>query len=273
MTKDFYNSVYRVDHPSDYGGTPESMAPRVAQLRGETRRWLEQSGLSRRPEARILEIGCGMAYLADIHPGWHGAEYSKTAVERVKAGCGTDVKIFEADAQALPFENAAFDGVYTWAALEHVADPGKACAEIDRILAPGGFALIAPAWNCRPWTVKKLRDRGYQELGVGERLEKSLIPVREHILFRAAAALPGRLAAELRMLGGGAMPLRYRRLEPRWDLIERFGHVSDDDALADIDPHACVCFFKTRGYRVLSHPNMRARLMSRSEPVVVRKTQ
>lgn len=49
------------------------------------------------------------------------------------------------------------------------------------------------------------------------------------------------------------MALRYRTLFPRWDLIEPYGDVSDDDAVADIDPHAAVRFFKSRGYEILSH--------------------
>ena len=31
--------------------------------------------------------------------------------------------------------------------------------EIDRVPQQGGFALIAPAWNCRSWTVKKIEQR------------------------------------------------------------------------------------------------------------------
>ncbi len=45
----------------------------------------------------FLEIGCGMAYLSDIHPGWCGAEYSRTAVQRVKKGDGNHIRFFEED--------------------------------------------------------------------------------------------------------------------------------------------------------------------------------
>lgn len=70
---------------------------------------------------------------------------------------------------------------------------------------------------------------------------------------------------------GRPLPLRYRTLHPRWDLIEQYGHVSDDDAVADIDPHAGIAFFKTRGYLVMSHPTLFKRLTARHEPVIVRK--
>ena len=41
----------------------------------------------------------------------------------------------------LPFEDAAFDVVYSVAALEHVDDPAGTVAEIHRVLKPGGVAI------------------------------------------------------------------------------------------------------------------------------------
>lgn len=271
MTKEFYNSVYRADHPWGYGGVTDGMLERTASMREVTRQWLALTGLANQSDASILEIGCGMAHLADIHPGWHGAEYSKTAVDLVKAQRGSHAQIFEADAQSLPFEDGNFDGIYTWAALEHVLDPNKALEEVHRVLRAGGYALIAPAWNCRSWTVKKLENRSYGELRLFEQFEKALIPFRELLWVRASVALPKRLLGEFRTRIGGPMPLRYRRLSPRWDLIEAFGHVSDDDAVADIDPHAAVCFFQSRHYDVYSHRSLLSRLLARHEPVIVRK--
>lgn len=43
------------------------------------------------------------------------------------------------DAHELPFEDASFDAVITTAVLEHVADPARAIAEIERVLAPAGY--------------------------------------------------------------------------------------------------------------------------------------
>jgi hypothetical protein len=111
------------------------------------------------------------------------------------------------------------------------------------------------------------------DLTLVEKLERMSIPLREHLAFRALVALPKRLWTELLM---GLFPdrplsLRYRTLHPRWDLIEQYGHVSDDDAVADIDPHAGIAFFRTRGYLVMSHPTLFKRLTARHEPVIVRK--
>jgi SAM-dependent methyltransferase len=43
--------------------------------------------------------------------------------------------------EALPFEDEAFDLVYSVAALEHVPDPEETMTEMRRVLAPGGLAI------------------------------------------------------------------------------------------------------------------------------------
>ena len=126
MTKDFYDEVYQADHSFQYGGGEDGMPQRSALLSKKTSVWLDLSGLASKPEAKILEIGCGMAFLASTHPGWHGAEYSKTAIAHVKERDGQAARIFVEDAQCLTFESCSFDGVFSWAALEHVPDPNKA---------------------------------------------------------------------------------------------------------------------------------------------------
>jgi hypothetical protein len=130
---------------------------------------------------------------------------------------------------------------------------------------------MAPAWNCRSWTVKKLHQRSYKTLNFLEKIQKLMIPLREHIWFRAISCLPGRFYDELRLLTQKPIDLRYKSLHPRWDLIEEFDHVSDDDAASDIDPHSAICFFKSRNYEIVSHPTWISRMAARHEPVIVRK--
>ena len=60
---------------------------------------------------------------------------------------GVDV---QADAQALPFADDVFARVECDAVLEHVVDPARVVREIERVLAPGGYAhLVAPF--CHPY--------------------------------------------------------------------------------------------------------------------------
>ena len=41
--------------------------------------------------------------------------------------------------ERLPFADASFDGVFSFAVLEHVKDPFKCAAELVRVLKPSGF--------------------------------------------------------------------------------------------------------------------------------------
>lgn len=183
---------------SGYDGGPAGMPERTRMLWNRTVDWLSSCGLDTKTDAKILEIGCGMAFLSKIHSGWHGAEYSKTAVERVKAREGEETRIFEEDVQALSFPDKSFGAVFSYAALEHVPDPNRAFVEIDRILR--GDALIAPTWNCRAWTVKKIEQRPWSDLNLMEKLERISIPLRERIVFSAMVALPKRFWTEVLML-------------------------------------------------------------------------
>jgi hypothetical protein len=61
VSKDFYNDVYQADHPTQYGGGEDGMPQRSALLMKDTSAWLAQTGLALRHDAKILEIGCGMA--------------------------------------------------------------------------------------------------------------------------------------------------------------------------------------------------------------------
>ena len=83
MTKSFYNQVYESNHPSNYDGGEVGMPERVNKLWRQMDDWLGAIGLKFKEDAKILEIGCGMAYLSKIHAGWYGAEYSK---DRRRAG-------------------------------------------------------------------------------------------------------------------------------------------------------------------------------------------
>jgi ubiquinone/menaquinone biosynthesis C-methylase UbiE len=96
-----------------------------------------------RPRAadRVLEIGCGRGYLTRqiqrIVPATTGIDLNPQAISNAV----TD-DLRNMDARALAFPNAMFDKIYSFHAIEHIPDLGRAFAEMDRVLKPGGRVLL-----------------------------------------------------------------------------------------------------------------------------------
>jgi SAM-dependent methyltransferase len=186
----------------------------------------------------ILELGVGRTKWKEL-PGHYVAVDIGAAVLKDKQ----TAKV-QADMQRLPFADGSLAFLFSIAALEHVPLPELVLAEIVRALAPGGKALLAPAWFCRPWAAKGLPVKSYAELPWMDKLRKASLIVRENILFRALGILPRRLWRELRwMLARRPLPFDYIRLEPNLDEYV----MSDSDAFTSMDPHAALLFFLSRG--------------------------
>jgi SAM-dependent methyltransferase len=204
-----------------------------------------------------LELGCGPGALASIAPGYVGIDLAFVPL----LAMGT--RAAQADMEQLPFRDGSIGFAFSWAALEHVPNPEVVLAEVERVLRPGGVALLAPAWHCRPWAAEGLEFRPYAALTFTQRIRKALIPFRNAILWRAIFELPRRVSRELRR----TRAFEYRRLRPNLD--EYVG--TDCDAFTSMDPHAAALYFVVRGWEVLSHPSFRGRMLARHAPVVVRK--
>jgi ubiquinone/menaquinone biosynthesis C-methylase UbiE len=98
---------------------------------------------------RVLDVACGTGALTlaaaeragpsgrvaglDPNPGM-------LAVARAKPGAA---EWHEGKAEALPFEDAAFDAVVSQFGLMFFDDPSRAFAEMARVLAPGGRLAVA----------------------------------------------------------------------------------------------------------------------------------
>jgi ubiquinone/menaquinone biosynthesis C-methylase UbiE len=55
---------------------------------------------------------------------------------------GVQIDFRTGNAEALEFENAAFDAVYSFGVLHHTPDIERAVAELHRVLRPGGKAYV-----------------------------------------------------------------------------------------------------------------------------------
>lgn len=84
-----------------------------------------------RPNMNLLDLGCGPRDQAvpaqHIGANYVGIDYSSGAADLL------------ADAHALPFREATFDAVLSYAVLEHLYDPFLAAREVTRVLRSGGI--------------------------------------------------------------------------------------------------------------------------------------
>ncbi|HEV7207503.1 MAG TPA: methyltransferase domain-containing protein [Mycobacteriales bacterium] len=90
----------------------------------------------------LLDVACGAGLLAPHLPaGWRhvGIDLSVPALTQAREHAVIPVR---ADAMRLPFPDGAFGCVIAGECLEHLPDLPAACAEIARVLAPGGTLVL-----------------------------------------------------------------------------------------------------------------------------------
>ena len=100
--------------------------------------------------ARVLDICCGTGDLCFLARGMGagrvtGLDFTlpMLAVARTrKAQEGPSVEFAEGDALRLPFGDNSFDAITVSYGLRNIAEPAAALAEMRRVLAPGGRAVI-----------------------------------------------------------------------------------------------------------------------------------
>src|SRR5205823_10020560 len=126
-------------------GTPEQ--ERLVEQAEHWRYRLICDGTELEPGTRLLEVGCGVgAVLAVLGQEYPGLRLSGVDIEPKQldfarahlAHAGVEATLAEADALALPFDDASFDHVWMMWFLEHVTDPVAALREARRVLGPRG---------------------------------------------------------------------------------------------------------------------------------------
>ena len=109
-----------------------------------------QDALGDAGKGSLLDVACGpgviTAALAKAAKNITAFDATPVMLQKARIRCEEaklkNVDFQEGDAQKMPFNNAAFDGVVTRLAIHHFADPAKVMSEMYRVLKPGGRAVI-----------------------------------------------------------------------------------------------------------------------------------
>lgn len=247
----FYDGQYSADR---YAAYPSAEAH---PFRPDLEALLSRYGNS---EGKWLEVGCGRGYLQDVVEDYVGVDVAATVAPLLH-------KPFRcAPAERLPFPDGQFDGIWSYAVLEHVESPEKALEEMRRVLKPGGVLILAPAWQCRPWAGKEYAWKPYCDLPRLDRIRKATIPIRDSMVFRSLFVIPVRLFRLLSYaIRRTPTPFRTRRLEPNYTEYR----VIDADARHAMDPFEAILWFRSRGDQVCSHPGWLRSFWIRSGAIVV----
>ena len=126
---------------------------------------------------KILDVGCGTGSLTFALPKFadlgeiNAIDYSPVFVEAANCrNTNPRIKIRQADACALPFEDGTFDRALALLVLHFVPEAGNAVAEMRRVVRPAGVVAAVvwdhlggmPSMRMMIDTVAALTERGRQ---------------------------------------------------------------------------------------------------------------
>ncbi|GAA3794176.1 hypothetical protein GCM10022226_11880 [Sphaerisporangium flaviroseum] len=128
----------------------------------------------------LLELGCGQGhdalYVAGCGYSVRALDLSPAAIERANDNLGAhpdaDVRFLQHDtAMPLPFQDEAFDGIYSYLALHYFDDSTtrSVFSELRRVIHPGGTLAFC---------VKSVRDPLF---GKGDLLEPEMYSLDGHV--------------------------------------------------------------------------------------------
>jgi SAM-dependent methyltransferase len=152
--------------------------------------------------SRVLDVagGSGNAALAAARAGCDVVctDYVSSLLERARDRArveGLAIETREADAEALPFDDASFDAVTSAIGVMFAPDQERAAAELLRVCRPGGTIALAS------WTPDSFVGAMFRTIGA-------------HVPPPAGVRPPGLWGSEERLselLGGGVSEMRHER--------------------------------------------------------------
>lgn len=243
----YYENVYKPSTESapgsdhDYVGI-NRYAAKTLGVFDDINEFVSRYGLEK---ARTLEVGAGSGQLQDIVDDYTGLDIAENAAHYFHK------PFVHGSALELPFDDNAFDAVWTVWTLEHVPDPEKAMQEIRRVTKPGGMIFFFPAWNSTSWAATGYEVRPYASLSFAAKIGKASLKIRADPLFRFSYIGPTR---QIRYVTSrawvGPTRLRYTALRPNYTNY----WVPDSDAIASIDAIEAMLWFESRGDQCLNCP-------------------
>jgi SAM-dependent methyltransferase len=196
---------------------------------------------------RLLDVGCGTGWSSRLlsEKGFEVCGLDVT-IDSLEVASGSRLEFRVGDAMRLPFESASFDVVCAYQTLEHIPNPARALAELDRVLRPGGTvcivgpnlislgqnlrALFRHAWRNRPLHTIVIRRPGMPKHPSGNTVPE------------AAACLVGNVARLIAKMAfsDAAFSMRTPDTRPPFH--------SDNDACYLCNPLDLAKYFRKRGY-------------------------
>ncbi|MDR1275560.1 MAG: methyltransferase domain-containing protein [Candidatus Accumulibacter sp.] len=130
----------------------DPLLPAAERYRASTEWSAVRAFLPPRPgKALDLGSGRGIAAFALARDGWETTALEPDPSALVGAGAiralarqsGVEIGVVEAWGERLPFDDGSFDLVHARQALHHAKDLKALCAEIGRVLKPGGLCIAS----------------------------------------------------------------------------------------------------------------------------------
>lgn len=144
--------------------------------------------IKRKPKTvKILDFGCGSGYfvsmLASSGYDTYGLDISSEAIQY---GKNQNIKNLDViDSHKINFLDNYFDAILAMDVFEHLEDEEWALKEIERVLKPGGVAIImAPAYMFL-WGVQDEASHHYRRYTLGRFLKK-IRPASSFSILRAS---------------------------------------------------------------------------------------